>query len=102
MIIDHLNSYIINLLTTHEPIHGSISAFALAGTPTPIQLHHNGNLSPIRPREKMPTVYRHRQSPSREHLKKEGVQWPKDNSYLRKRLNNDIELERSTMIMKTG
>jgi hypothetical protein len=41
-------------------------------------------------------------SPSREHLQEEGVRWPKDNSYLRRRLDRDIELERSTMLIKTG
>jgi hypothetical protein len=50
----------------------------------------------------MPTVYRHLMSPSREHLQEEGVRWPKDNSYLRRRLDRDIELERSTMLIKTG
>jgi hypothetical protein len=50
----------------------------------------------------MPTVYRHLQSPSREQLQEEGVRWPRDNSYLRRRLDKDIETERSTMLIKTG
>lgn len=32
----------------------------------------------------------------------EGIRWPRDNSFLRKRLNKDIELERQEFLIKTG
>ena len=54
----------------------------------PSHLHRKGDLSPVRPREKMPTVYRHRRPV--EEPTKEGLQWPKDNSFLRKRLDRTV------------
>ena len=47
----------------------------------------------------MPTVYRHRMTID---PKDDPLRYPRDNSFLKKRLNRDIEIEQDEMLMKTG